>query len=346
MSSLYFFFFRYDADLLSFSMKSLFLIRTRLICLLPFPRVCTIIGIMKTEIYYFSATGNTLLLARDGAERLEGRLIPFSSLRPLPFITSQADAVGFYFPVYHASFGESGIPFFIRDIIGSFHGLKDKFVFALCTHSGFPGSALTHLDRILQESGASLAAGLDVEMGTSYGSLSKIAHLIFDRPLNFDGEEETARREILLRRYRDRVGKSGFFEKIARGENCRLWKNSRTPPFLMGGLLRLFRKQAISRYRDLARFGGDDFRELTRFADRSFSLSENCTGCGICERICPVDNIEVLSGRPQWQHRCENCSACFQWCPEGAIGGRAVEYEKRYHFPALSLKDLLGDDSC
>lgn len=302
-------------------------------------------GMMNTEIYYFSATGNTLLLARDGAERLEGRLIPLSSLRSLPFITSQADAVGFFFPVYHASFGESGIPFFIRDIIRSFHGLKDKYVFALCTHSGFPGAVLSHLDGMLRESGASLAAGLDVEMGTTYGTFNKIAHLVSGRPLMFKGDEETARREKLLQQYRERVGNSGFYNKIAQGESCRQWRSSRISFLLTGGLLRLFRKQALSRYRDLARFGGDDFRELTRFADRSFTLSDECTGCGICERICPVDNIEILSGKPQWQHRCENCFACFQWCPEGAIGGRTVEYEKRYHFPVLSLKDLLGDDS-
>ena len=84
---------------------------------------------MKAEIYYFSSTGNTFLLAREGAERLNARLIPISSFKSLEFINSRADIIGFYFPVYHATFNEPGIPYFVREFIKAFHGLKRNICF-------------------------------------------------------------------------------------------------------------------------------------------------------------------------------------------------------------------------
>ncbi len=300
---------------------------------------------MKAEIYYFSSTGNTLLLARDGAERLKAQLIPLSSLQSLHFISSQADIIGFYFPVYHATFNEPGIPYFIRDIIKSFRGLRDKYVFAVCAHNGMPAFTLDNLDRLLKEKGAFLAGGMDVKMGIPYGTKEKTAHLLADQPLTFDREAEAVQRESLINQYRARAERSGFYERIHRRETCRLWKRTALSRLLLGGILKVQRKPALDRYRELAHFGGDDFRELTRFADRSFTLSGDCNGCGVCERICPVHNIEISRDVPHWQHRCENCFACFQWCPVEAIGGRVTEYEKRFHQPALTLKDILNDDS-
>lgn len=54
-----------------------------------------------------------------------------------------------------------------------------------------------------------------------------------------------------------------------------------------------------------------------------------------------VGNIELVKGRPEWLHRCENCYGCFVWCPKGEIGGEIVRYNERYHNPEVSLPDML-----
>ncbi len=59
---------------------------------------------------------------------------------------------------------------------------------------------------------------------------------------------------------------------------------------------------------------------------------------------CPVNNITMVNGKSVWQHSCETCFACFQWCPQGAIRGEIVEYEKRYHHPDVRLADMLRRD--
>jgi ferredoxin len=78
--------------------------------------------------------------------------------------------------------------------------------------------------------------------------------------------------------------------------------------------------------------------------DKSFFADDRCTSCGICERICPADNIVLTAGRPVWNRRCEQCFACLHWCPEEAIQfGKKTAVRRRYHHPDISLKDMLGE---
>jgi flavodoxin len=51
----------------------------------------------KTEIYYFSGTGNSLVVARDIAERMEGNLIAIPSMMDKERITTDADIIGIVF---------------------------------------------------------------------------------------------------------------------------------------------------------------------------------------------------------------------------------------------------------
>ena len=55
-----------------------------------------------------------------------------------------------------------------------------------------------------------------------------------------------------------------------------------------------------------------------------FFAKESCVSCGLCEKICPLKNITLLSGRPVWGDSCTHCMACICACPEGAI-----EYSKK-----------------
>jgi len=71
-------------------------------------------------------------------------------------------------------------------------------------------------------------------------------------------------------------------------------------------------------------------------------LMKKCDGYGICSRICPVDNIKMVDGKPAWQHHCERCMACLQWCPMEAIQFDKVSIgRKRYHHPDVKLSDML-----
>jgi len=76
--------------------------------------------------------------------------------------------------------------------------------------------------------------------------------------------------------------------------------------------------------------------------DAAFFVEDRCTGCGQCEKICPVQNIRLTDGRPVWQHHCEHCVACIQWCPQKAIQyGSITKERRRYHNPAVQASELM-----
>lgn len=82
---------------------------------------------------------------------------------------------------------------------------------------------------------------------------------------------------------------------------------------------------------------------LVHNEDKKFCTDGNCDGCGICKKVCPVNNIEISEGKPVWLHRCEQCGACFNWCPKKALQGKNLA-ARTYHLnPYVELKDFIEE---
>lgn len=65
--------------------------------------------------------------------------------------------------------------------------------------------------------------------------------------------------------------------------------------------------------------------------DDKFTVKENCTSCGLCEKKCPLRNIEMKDGKPHWLGNCTHCMACICHCPAEAIEyGKKSEGKRRY----------------
>ncbi len=65
---------------------------------------------------------------------------------------------------------------------------------------------------------------------------------------------------------------------------------------------------------------------------RKFKTTEKCISCGKCEKVCPLNNIEIVNGKPKWGKNCTHCMACICLCPEEAIEyGNASKGKRRYH---------------
>jgi ferredoxin/flavodoxin len=82
--------------------------------------------------------------------------------------------------------------------------------------------------------------------------------------------------------------------------------------------------------------------KLTPEMDKYYSVSNDCVQCGICEKVCPVDNVGLDGdGRPYFKHHCEQCMACIQFCPKKAINYKdKTQNRKRYTHPAIRYTDL------
>lgn len=76
--------------------------------------------------------------------------------------------------------------------------------------------------------------------------------------------------------------------------------------------------------------------------EQQFEISEACKHCGICAKVCPVGNIELVDGKPLFHHHCEACMACIQLCPMNAINYKKCTIKKeRYHHPNVEVEELI-----
>ncbi|NLZ49770.1 MAG: 4Fe-4S binding protein [Clostridiales bacterium] len=64
---------------------------------------------------------------------------------------------------------------------------------------------------------------------------------------------------------------------------------------------------------------------------KDFYSTESCVGCGICKKVCPLNNIELVDKRPKWGGSCTHCMACISKCPKKAIEyGNKTQGKPRY----------------
>lgn len=83
--------------------------------------------------------------------------------------------------------------------------------------------------------------------------------------------------------------------------------------------------------------------------DLAFKANNNCTGCGLCEKMCPVSNIQIGENsvqsentKPKWLHHCEHCMACISWCPVKAIDyGKCTQTRRQYRNPRIKVEELI-----
>ncbi len=70
-----------------------------------------------------------------------------------------------------------------------------------------------------------------------------------------------------------------------------------------------------------------------------FEINTNiCTSCGLCQKICPVNNI-VTNNSLEYLDKCELCMRCINHCPVEAISLIGKDY-KRYK--KMNISDIIN----
>lgn len=66
--------------------------------------------------------------------------------------------------------------------------------------------------------------------------------------------------------------------------------------------------------------------------DKGFIVMDNCISCNRCVRNCPLNNIELIGGKPVWNGNCTHCVACIASCPTKAIEYKNASKGRHRHY--------------
>lgn len=259
---------------------------------------------MKTVIYYFTGTGNTLAAARALAKELgDTKLIPLRRAMYYGGMAPEADAVGIAFPVYFLN-----MPIIVRKFVFNILFNGRPFIFGLATCGERPGGALFRLQELLIEKTYTLSAGYCLVMPENYIG-----------PVDLMGD--AGRLDEKLAEVKRRIP---LIAEAIRRQEVSVPEGSNSVLLKIGGQI--------------------TGTLATRVYDTPHRLHATaaCNRCGICSRICPTRNITVTGEGVSWGDDCTQCYACIHWCPQGAveIGGR-TKGKRRYHHSDVTIKDML-----
>ena len=59
---------------------------------------------------------------------------------------------------------------------------------------------------------------------------------------------------------------------------------------------------------------------MERVTNNAVRIGQGCTGCGLCVKHCPMNNLSLENGRAVAHGNCTECYRCINLCPQRAIG--------------------------
>lgn len=256
---------------------------------------------MKTVLYYFTGTGNSLIAARRISDR-----IPDCEMRPIVQemksgqFQSDAKRLIFLFPLYFLSF-----PKIVLDFINAFEFEEDVQIICVSTRGFRPmGGVIAHFRKILKAKVRTLRMGFYIDMPSNDVTL-------------FNIHTQDKQKKLLSS---SQTKMDFIVESIKKG------RPYFDPEPL--GFMRFFRYKPAY----INRLG-------TSY--RKFYVQESCTGCGICKNVCPLENVTLEDKKPVWHENCQLCEACINYCPQKAIQfGKSTTKKGRYTHPLVSFREI------
>lgn len=258
---------------------------------------------MSLDLYYFSATGNSLLVCKEIQQKSNNcTLNSIAKLSDKSIINPPGGTIGIIFPLYF-----SGMPKIVKTFIKKLDFSKVDYIFAIATKSQYssPGLIPEQINDILKE------------------HKKKIDSVFY---LSMTGN--------FIKKY------DILEQKDQISANSMMFKKIKTIMEIVNK-----KEQVIENPFPLLKFIGKRVHEKWikdfHMNDNEFN-STNCNLCGLCERICPKNNISLSNNKPEWNHDCELCFACVHVCPlKGIQYGKVTIDRKRYINPSITVDELL-----
>ncbi|WP_310603245.1 EFR1 family ferrodoxin [Anaerosporobacter sp.] len=232
-------------------------------------------------IFYFSATGNSKHVVSKIKHDNEMVIAIDEAVKSKQFSYKVTDGrVGIVSPTYDFT-----IPSIVSDFLNTLTiEFEEKpYTFYIGTYGTTTGAAALFANQIMKEKGLSFDATFDIKMPDTWTPMFDLSDASKVKGINEKADREI---DVLIRQLNQKV----------KGKHMGL-----TVPFLIG------------------KIGKRMYDNNTRNTS-NLSITDECVGCGLCAKKCPVQAVEMKGKKPVWvKDKCVMCLGCLHRCPKFAI---------------------------
>jgi ferredoxin len=240
---------------------------------------------MKTEIYYFTGTGNSLYVAQELNKALvhSGDLHPVARYQNDEAVYSDAEMVGFVFPVYMGS-----VPWIVAEFIKKLRLEKPSYIFAVATYNSHAMQCMEILSELLRSNSMNLALAETVVMPGNAKANS---------PQESESKLNASARRII---------------DISQKINDKAIEPLAASPKTAKDALKAFKHTSIARFKVLPSCNGCGLcskicpvKNIEMDAGKPV-WGKDCASCLACFHWCPENSIKwtlpVIGNRSQYHH--------------------------------------------
>lgn len=258
----------------------------------------------EIDFYFFSGTGNTLLVVREMVEVFKSQgysvnLLPFEKSNPEDL--NHKRIIGLGFPV-----AQQGTYKFIWDFITSLPNVNSTKIFMIDTMGAYSGGIVGPMKKILSMKGYIPIGSQEIKMPNN---------------LLVKSLDENENKRIITEGLN--VSRNYAWDLI---KGTSKWDSESFKADLMS----LFSKKGF-------------MWALTRKAIGFKVDYEKCVKCSTCAKSCPVNNIKMTE-YPEYKNKCQLCQKCMAVCSLGAISPRFLGSKKSKYisYKSVNSKDLVN----
>ena len=230
---------------------------------------------------YFSGTGNSKYVAELFAGNMGAVCHSIEEDVDFAALMKKSDIIAFCYPVYM-----SRVPRIMREFAsGHMDELKGKKVIVFCTQLLLSGDGARAFAALLPKNHGKVIYAEHFFMPNNVNNMA-ILPMPRDKTIKKCMEKTAQKMQIVCGHIKQGKVKRRGFNPISRGL----------------GLLQ-----------------GVFLSSTERLANKTVRIDKDCTRCGVCVKICPMENLALDDGEITHHHNCTMCYRCINKCPEKAI---------------------------
>lgn len=241
---------------------------------------------MKTEIYYFTGTGNSLYVAQELNKVLsrQGELLPIARYQNDATVYSDAEVVGLVFPIYMGS-----VHWIVAEFVKRLKLENSPYIFAVATYNSHIMQCMQVLSELLRAQNINLSLAETVNMP---GNAKKSSDIENEKRLKASGQRVLD----IAYKINDRVNE----------------------PLIVSSKTEKQVKKSLEHNASIANFkltpscnGCGTCKRVCpvrniELADKKPVFGNNCASCFACFHWCPQNaikwNMPIIGNRPQYHH--------------------------------------------